>query len=653
MAINQAELFQNVPDEKIHLNKYDLSFDNTFTTEIGRLAVAFCRRVLPGETWSAYYDMFVRTLPLIAPVYGKMDIFAHAFYCTNRSLSNVWEQYIKAGDDGETEYLPDLLSVRNIDYDIRDSLSPFVIGRVAGILAGSEGTSDNLLSIVDEFEKDNSYRPPFTHGSLFDYLNVNSSYHVTDVIESINDSEIYPDGTYMRPFKYSLLPFKAYQSIWSEYYADANVMAFDGIANKNGDDMIDWRWMQQINQIEVVAEDVSSKISSVSPLGDDITNNHDNMSVLKNLFKTRNRCFAKDYFTSSLPEPQRGPDVLIPIDAEIDILNDRTSTTPSMFGVNYLENSDPIVTGFFGFDDNQSNGYRTMRAGSARTADPTQPEVTFEGGRGLRVYNANQLRAEISSLSATITDLRTAVALQQFYESSARYGNRYKEFVYGHFASMIPDDQLTRPWYLGGVKIPVMISDVMQTAPDSNSNLGVGEMFGKGVSATNNNNFLFKRKFDDYGLIMVIVSIRPHNYYKNTLLKEWTITDRMEEYWRKLQAVGEENIYNWELVGLSSDSSEIVKHSDDIFGYQMRYSNYKFSNDEVHGDFKGNLAYWTMCRDFSSGVTLSPEFLEVHPREFNHIFQYSGLDSDHFLINSHFSITRETPMDIYSIPRIS
>lgn len=623
MAINQSQLFNNVPDEKIYMNTYDLSFDNTFTTEVGRLAVAFCRRTLPGEKWKISFQAFMRTMPLLAPVFGKFDIYAHAFYVPNRVLSNVWQDYIRAGEDGETEFEPDLLKVTNSDgnFDLRNPITADELYSIINTLNGFGNFSGSELV----------YRPMFYHGSLSDYFNLGSYYHVDEEFES--------DILLMRPFKYSLLPFKAYQAIWSDYYADANVMEFENL------DTIEWRWIPKIHTVHVSADYGNNEIICVDQEGKETPMDFDDGSLIGNLFRLRYRCYAKDYYTSALPEPQRGPDVDIPVDAEISIFNNEISF-PTEFAV---VNGQPQTNWFVGFDGNTSAGL--LNVGHALQQDVSQSSVEFFPHGYIAIRNAQNLRAEITKLSSTITDLRTAIALQEFYESSARYGNRYKEFVYGHFGSMIPDDQLTRPWYLGGCKFPLMIGDVMQTAPGSDGS-NVGDMYGKGVSATDGDGFLFERTFSDYGLIMVIVSIRPHNYYMNSIQKEWTIEDRMEEYWRKLQAVGEEPIYTWEVTGNSLMSSDI-SHLDDVFGYQMRYSYYKYSSDEVHGDFKGDLRYWTIVRDFSRGVTLSPEFLTINPAEFNHIFQYSGLDRDHFLVQSHFNVERETPMDIYSIPRIN
>lgn len=642
-VINQAELFNNVPNEVIHMNKYDMSFDNVFTSEAGRNIPIFNRRVLPGEKWKLSASCFTRLAPLLSPVFGKMDIYLHAFYCPNRVLSDGWEIYIKGTSDSgyneesyDTPILPDMLRFFNEDNN-QDLRSPIKLSKF-------------YTYLDSEFEMSGDYidsdRIWFENGSLTDMLGVGSCVSHQQIVDYYtgDDTEVV-NSLYIQPFNYSLLPFKMYQAIWSEYYADANLHTFDDL------DTIDFRWMCPINTLTYTEHSSNVYLNSVSRVsGKTISNEVLAQVAFKNLFKQRWRCYAKDYFTSSLPEPQRGPDVLIPMIADINIKNDFSTDETTTFGWFGAPRNN---SGFFGFDDANQQNYGLLKYGTATQQDVSQQSVEFAPLGDVRVFNANQLKAEISQLSATITDLRTAVALQEFYEASARYGNRYKEFVYGHFGSMIPDDQLYRPIYLGGIKLPIQISEVTQTAPNNENTDGVGNLYGRGLSATTDDGFLFERTFQDYGQIMVIYSIRPHSYYENFVKKEFCIDDRIDEYWRKLQGVGEESVFNYELQGFLNSNPTVIEHNKDTFGYQMRYSNYKFSNDEIHGNFKDSLSYMVFSRDVKDGAGLSPEFIEVRPEDINHIFQYTGGDVDHFWNSVHFDCIREAPMDIYSIPRIN
>lgn len=636
--INPNELFTRVPDEKINFNDFSLSYDNVHTLDPGRINICSMFKVLPGQYLKVSCSDFIRTQPLLSPIFGKLDYFKHAFFVPFRVLSTNWEEYIRAGETGildedeDTEILePDLLKIRP-----EDGADAVLVKPDSANLIGidSQLTGYSYAGYVGDDDKENLFirgiRPFFAHGGMADSVGIGSvafNYVVGSDKKLFYDVDSNPD--YLATLDFSLMPFKAYQACWCEYYADANVMTFDDM------DTIQFDWLRPVHTVQV--NGLSNPIVNYYIKGGTFAPQYSNSVVLKNLFRQRYRCYAKDYFTSALPEPQRGPDVLIPItDTEVKISNDFDSNEPTLV----VESGSSRGIGVLGFD---GSGQTPLQKGIIENND-------FSALGNARLYNAKQLRAEISSLSATIVDLRTACALQEFYESNARYGNRYKEFIYGNFASMIPDNQLYRPWYLGGIKMPITIDEVLQTSTDQDSNLGVGNMYGK--ATTGGAGLLFERKFDDYGIVIILESIRPHNYYKTYHNRMWSVNDRLEEYWRKLQSVGEQALTYRELTGnFVGDLG--LKTIDDTFGYQMRYSEYKQRIDEIHGDFKGNLSYWTIARDFSQGVELTPDFLQVYPGDIDHIFQYVGTDSDHFLINSSYNVIATLPMDIYSVPRIN
>ncbi len=635
--INPNELFNRVPDEKINFNDFSLSYDNVHTLDPGRIQIASIFKVMPGQELEVSSSDFIRTQPLLSPIFGKLDYFKYAFFVPMRVLSTNWEEYIRAGENGETEdkeiLEPDLIK---FTYDLKSGFNIPVkpdtnaLAQIDELLTGYS-YGDIYYGNDPENLKRKGIRPFFAHGGMADMVGIGSvefNYHDNGKYFYGNDR----NPEYFNCPAFSLIPFKAYQACWCEYFADANVHTFDDM------DTIQFDWLRPIHTIE--ADTASSPEVDYYIKGGTFSPEYSDSVVVKNLMRQRYRCYAKDYFTSCLPEPQRGPDVLIPIQgSDVELFN------------NYdIVGSKEGYSQFYGDSSaNKPNGF--VGVGSGNLEYGSYDDGQFRGVGNAYVFNADALRGEISALSATIVDLRTACALQEFYESSARYGNRYREFIYGHFASMIPDNQLYRPWYLGGIKMPITIDEVLQTSTDKDSNLGVGNMYGK--ATTGGAGRLFKRKFDDYGIVIILESIRPRNYYKTYHNRIWSVTDRMDEYWRKLQGVGEQSVTYRELMGNFVNARDPERILDETFGYQMRYSEYKQRIDEIHGDFKGDLSYWTIARDFSNGVELSPEFLEVYPGDIDHIFQYSGTDSDHFLINCSFKVITTLPMDIYSVPRIN
>ena len=95
-----------------------------------------------------------------------------------------------------------------------------------------------------------------------------------------------------------------------------------------------------------------------------------------------------------------------------------------------------------------------------------------------------------------------------------------------------------------------------------------------------------------------------------------------------------------------------------IFGYIPRYSQWKCSLNEIHGDFRKNLNYWVTKRKFNPNLLngsfglgkvgnipeIGKNFLYEEP-DYNS-FDYNGTDFDHcfFDIDQFFEVSRELPM---------
>ena len=52
---------------------------------------------------------------------------------------------------------------------------------------------------------------------------------------------------------------------------------------------------------------------------------------------------------------------------------------------------------------------------------------------------------------------------------------------------------------------------------------------------------------------------------------------------------------------------------EQVFGYQPRYSEYRYKSDVVRGDFRDSLLFWHMARKFDSQPSLNSSFVEANP----------------------------------------
>ena len=417
-------------------------------------------------------------------------------------------------------------------------------------------------------------------GSLSDYIGLPSFYNFDGTL-SLDKTPI------------SLLPFRAYSLIWNEYYRDQNV-----------DDEID------------IKKDVDGYVSS----------NSNKFSFDYHLM--RRRRWLKDYFTSALPTPQRGPDVSLPIiDSGSAVVAD---------GNLYLKGTGNLATGL---DDSvltpdgvDASKFGISTAGMSTIANKDVTNIQYQSGLKLQ---------QGSLISATINDLRQAIALQRFYEISARAGSRYIETILGHFHVKSSDARLQRPEYIGGGVTPITISEVPQTSA-TNETSPQGNLAGRGLGFGRTNQAIYRA--EEHGYLIGIMSIIPESVYYQGINRSFSRLQRDQYYWPSFAHLGEQPIQKSELfVGLDSTDRYSL-----LFGYAPRYAEYKYSPNEIHGLMRSSLSNWTFARKLDA-ANLNSEFLEVPA--VNNPFAVHD-DTDNFVIWISHNIDALRPMPFFGTPSI-
>lgn len=339
------------------------------------------------------------------------------------------------------------------------------------------------------------------------------------------------------------LPFFAYQKIYNEYYRDQNL---------------------------------------IGPVPDEAVDGS-NQSVISEITNLRYRAWSRDYFTSALPEAQRGNPVAVPI-GQFEDVQVKVQKTAEGSG----------VTTFTATPSNLAVGRQ----------DSTNPDILD----GLYAQTS-----QMESGAITITELRTAEKLQEYLEKSMRAGNRYFEFNRAHFGVTSPDASLQRPQYIAGVKSPVVIGEVLSTADTGDQPVGGMAGHGLGVAAGKFGNFFCV----EHGCIMGIMSIMPQPTYFQGMPKLFTKwKDPFQYYTPEFAHVGEQPIENREVYAFR-DSDELGSAT---WGYTPRYCEYRYENNRVHTDFQTTLKDFTAARIFAGPPVLNQQFIECNPNETERIF---------------------------------
>lgn len=371
------------------------------------------------------------------------------------------------------------------------------------------------------------------------------------------------------------MPLAAYQMIYNEYYRDQNLIPEVNYNLVNGDN-----------------------------------------SGNTDLKEFRTRAWEHDYFTSALPFAQAGAPVSIPLGDVVlkpDWVTQYPTTPPNFKG--------PVLETGGG----QVNQVLDL-GGTASLETGMVTPVAYDPANSLEVA------------STTINDLRQSFRLQEWLERSARVGRRYIETILGHFGVKSSDARLNRPEYITGIKSPVVISEVLNTAGETGG-LPQGNQAGHAVSVTSGEYGSYYA--EEHGYVIGVMSILPKTAYQQGVPKHYLKFDTLDYYWPTFAHLGEQEIENQELYVDSANPT-------DTFGYVPRYSEYKFMPSRVAGQFQSTLDFYHMGRIFATEPALNEQFVTADPTK--RIFAVTSPTDDELYCHVLNKVKANRKMPIYGTP---
>lgn len=446
---------------------------------------------------------------------------------------------------------------------------------------------------------DATHATGFAEGSIYDYLGLPTK------VASVPQSRM-PNAFIMR----------AYNMIWNEWFRDQNLQ----------------------NSVPVDKTD-----------GPDTTT-----------YTLLPRGRRKDYFTSALPWPQKGPDVLLPIGSSAPVYGNVLSDAGSSYFDKTLwqgiAGSAPGVIRYGGVTGQASSPYSLNKATPPGSSSGWDSSVVsgFGLATAAQYAAANAASgggangtwtppfADLSAATAsTINQIREAFQLQKLFERDARGGTRYVEILLSHFGVISPDFRLQRPEFLGAGTFNLNVNPVEQTSASTEGGTPQGELAAYAVA---NGRSGFNHSFVEHGHVIGLISVRAETTYQQGMHRAFSRRTRYDFYWPSFAHLGEQEILNKEIY---MDGSA---NDDEPFGFNERYAEYRFRASMVTGLFRSNatasLDSWHLAVDFTALPTLGSIIPETPPIE-----RIVAVPSEHhFICDSWHEQMHARPMPAYSTP---
>nr|WNN13295.1 MAG: major capsid protein [Microviridae sp.] len=361
-----------------------------------------------------------------------------------------------------------------------------------------------------------------------------------------------------------------------------------------------------------------------------------------------------DYFTSALPEPQKGPDTLLPIGKTAPVIGDGTALG-IINNINAENQQEPNVKYVMVPKLEKDNPTMDFLTTGKITGNPqlgglepnTNSRLGYNYAIGVtRIPEKSGLIADLQSATAiNINQLRQAFQIQKAFEKDARGGTRYTEIIYSHFGVTSPDSRQQRPEYLGGARVPININQVVQTSStDSTSPQGNTAAY----SLTGYKGNGFTKSFTEHGIVLTLVAIRTTHTYQQGIEKKWSRQRRFDYYWPVFANIGEQPILNKEIY------AQGTAVDNEAFGYQEAWAEYRYKPNRVSGAMRSNatqsLDAWHLADNYDKLPTLGDEWIRETTANIDRTLAVQSSQEDQFFGDFYFVNKTTRAMPLYSIP---
>lgn len=608
-----------------HVNhsSFDLSGNINLTATTGMLLPVRVDDCLPNSHYTFNTAVFARTVQMVVPSFARVKAHLDTFFVPYRLLGTDYKDIIVSNERGQlNNYSSDGSFSNNGNTLPFLTLSDFFVPAAHanehgswdfGSLSDAAGVSYNvttpiLLNMlgygIPSLPSSNA-NAVYTTASNMAANGAVASLAATDIVNKVKRNTLF---------------LQAYQKIYQDYYRNQ-------------------LWEKENRQSYFVPSSLDS-----SSLND--------VAKTSGLLEMRYHDYDKDRIIGMIPD-------------ENNILSDGISQYAST-----------VLAGSTGFDSDSvfgnssvptSNPHLVNRNGSVNSSQTLH--TVNAADQSFAVVNGN---VQFPSMAGnpnliqqyTAISNRRMEAMQRFAEITMLNKSDYKHQISAHFGFTPSDLESDYCRFLGGIDIPLQISDVENTngtASDSPSNL-LGYLGGKGVMSSNGKTISYD--VTEHGCIMHILYIVPQIDWGNEFVDRATLRFSRFDF-----AIPEFDKFGFEPVRQIDINGEVTKVNygnvqlGSVIGWLPRYWSYKtrldinqtgFSDSTgTQLNFDSYVVKYNKDRIYNNyGTHTMYKAFKSLPTDLNGLFpvSWSSPTDNPFIISLYIGCKASLPLSIDSLP---
>lgn len=234
-----------------------------------------------------------------------------------------------------------------------------------------------------------------------------------------------------------------------------------------------------------------------------------------------------------------------------------------------------------------------------------------------------------------ILDINKNLHVQRFLNAVNRVGSDLVSYAKGIFG-YTPQEDDARPRFISSEVVYVGSDEIDNTAQNQ------GQVNVNMIAQQSN--YMFDVEITDECIVLGLLSFECTGAYDNSIERDNFHKTRFDSFIPELQHIGDQSVYSLER------NVAAVPAGGHAFGYQVRYAEYKFKYNQMHGAFcTPALRNWAFPVDVVSTAFLNEDAIRSSPKEFDRYYKsltYASLANRfHFQISFANNVRANRAMD--------